>query len=47
MTILVVGDRSKVESSLKSLPFAKQVAFLDSEGNPLPPSAAGAEGGGK
>lgn len=47
MTILVVGDRSKVEGSLKSLPFAKQVAFLDSEGNPLPPSAAGAEGGGK
>jgi hypothetical protein len=47
MTVLVVGDRSKVESALKSLPFAQQLTVLDSDGNPLPASSPGAEGGGK
>ncbi len=40
MTILVVGDRSKIEGPLKSLPFVKSIRFLDTEGNPLPESAA-------
>ena len=43
MTILVVGDRAKVEARLKSLPFAKVINVLDPDGNPLPPAAAGTE----
>jgi len=35
MTILVVGDRSKVEESIKSLPFGKTIHLLDNEGNPI------------
>ncbi len=35
MTILVVGDRTKVEPELKDLPFAKVINVLDTEGNPL------------
>ena len=35
MTILVVGDRAKVEPALKDLPFAKVINVLDPEGNPL------------
>ncbi len=31
--ILVVGDRGKVESSVKSLPFASTITFLDTKGN--------------
>ena len=34
MTIVVVGDKSKVESTLKTLPFAKEVILLDNEGTP-------------
>ena len=34
MTIVVVGDKSKVETTLKALPFAKEVILLDNEGNP-------------
>ena len=34
MTILIVGDRKKVEPELKGLPFAKVVNLLDTEGNP-------------
>jgi len=34
MTILIVGDRAKVEPTLKDLPFAKMVNLLDTEGNP-------------
>jgi len=40
MTVLVVGDRAKIEAGLKSLPYAKVINVLDPEGNPLPPSAA-------
>ncbi|MHC5544473.1 M16 family metallopeptidase, partial [Singulisphaera rosea] len=48
MTILIVGDRSKVEPGLKSLPYAKVINVLDPEGNPLPPSGpAEAEVGAK
>jgi len=36
MVILIVGDRSKVEPSLKGLPFARVVNVLDPDGNPLP-----------
>lgn len=48
MTILIVGDRSKVEPGLKSLPYAKVINVLDPEGNPLPPAGpAEAEVGAK
>ena len=44
LTVLVVGDRSKVEGPIKALPFAKVVNVLDTEGNPLPaPGAASAD----
>jgi len=33
MTILIVGDRAKVEPTLKDLPFAKVINILDTEGN--------------
>ena len=35
MTILVVGDRSKIEGPLKSIPFVKNICLLDEEGKPL------------
>ena len=35
MAILIVGDRTKVESELKGLPFAKVITVLDTEGNPV------------
>ncbi len=35
MAILIVGDRAKVESAIKDLPFAKVINVLDTEGNPL------------
>jgi zinc protease len=34
LTILIVGDRTKVEPTLKSLPYAGVVNALDPEGNP-------------
>jgi zinc protease len=40
MSILIVGDRSQVEGSLKTLPFVDSIQRLDTEGNPLAPSAA-------
>ncbi len=40
MTVLVVGDRSRVEGPLKSLPFVKAIRRLDAEGNPLPDAPA-------
>ena len=40
-TILIVGDRAKVEPALKSLPYAQVVNVLDVEGNPLPNAAPG------
>ncbi len=43
MTILIVGDRAKIETGLKSLPYVKVVNFLDPEGNPLPPAASGTD----
>ena len=39
MTILVVGDRSKIEGPLKSIPFVKSIRLLDAQGNPLPGQA--------
>ena len=47
MTILVVGDRAKVEPALKTLPYAKVINVLDPEGNPLPPAAEGTSAGAK
>ena len=41
MTVLVVGDRAKVEGPLKSLPFVKVIRRLDPEGNPLPDAGVG------
>jgi len=40
LTILVVGDRSKIEAKLKTLPYAQVINVLDPEGNPLPPSGS-------
>jgi zinc protease len=40
-TILIVGDRSKVEPAIKTLPYAQVVHRLDLEGNPLPAAAEG------
>jgi len=37
MTILIVGDRAKVEPTLKDLPFAKVINILDTEGNAANP----------
>jgi zinc protease len=45
LTILVVGDRSKIESELKTLPYAQVINVLDPDGNPIPgapPAGAGA-----
>ena len=36
MTILIVGDRKKIEAGLKELPYAKVINVLDAEGNPAP-----------
>jgi zinc protease len=47
MTILVVGDRAKVEPTLKTLPFAKVINAVDVEGNPLPPAPEGTSAGAK
>jgi zinc protease len=46
LTILVVGDRAKVEGPLKTLPYARVINALDPDGNPLP-AASGAEHGQK
>jgi zinc protease len=35
MTILVVGDRARIEGPLKSLPFVKTICLLDVDGKPL------------
>jgi hypothetical protein len=43
MAILVVGDRSRIEGPLKTLPWVKAIRRLDAEGNP--PPDAGAVGG--
>jgi hypothetical protein len=40
MTVLVVGDRSWIEASLKTLPFVKSIGVLDTEGNPIPARTA-------
>ncbi len=45
MTILIVGDRSKVESTLKSLPFATTITILDSKGDPVSPGTSTSGGG--
>jgi zinc protease len=36
LTILVVGDRSKIEGQLKDIPFVKSIRRLDEQGNPMP-----------
>jgi zinc protease len=52
MTIMVVGDRSKIEGPLKSPPFVSSIRLLDARGNQLPepvspkPGPAGLPGGG-
>jgi zinc protease len=43
MTILVVGDRAKVEGPLRSLPFVKVILALDPDGNPVPTGGPGAK----
>ncbi len=35
-TILVVGDRARIEAPLKTLPFVKSIRLLDPHGEPLP-----------
>ena len=35
MMILVVGDRSRIEPALWTLPFVKHIRLLDTAGNPL------------
>ncbi len=40
LTILIVGDRSKIEEKLKTLPYAQVITVLDPEGNPLPQAAS-------
>jgi zinc protease len=47
MTILVVGDKAKIEGPLKSLPFVKVINVLDTEGNTVPASTGATEGGGR
>ena len=48
LTIVVVGDRAKVEKPLRSLPFARVINALDPEGNPLPtPTPSGPDAGDK
>jgi zinc protease len=44
-TILIVGDRARVEPALKTLPYARVVNVLDLEGNPLPIAAPGTGAG--
>ncbi len=44
MVVLIVGDRSKVEPTLKALPYAQVINVLDTEGNALPTPAAAAGG---
>ncbi|MFO0952044.1 MAG: insulinase family protein [Isosphaeraceae bacterium] len=34
LTVVVVGDRAKVEGPLKTLPFVKEVRLVDDQGNP-------------
>ncbi len=41
MTVLIVGDRAKVEGPLTGLPFVKAIRRLDVEGNPFPDAGAG------
>ena len=40
MTILVVGDRSRIEKSLRAFPFGKTIHLLDTRGKPLSKSDA-------
>ena len=46
-TILVVGDRARIEAPLKTLPFVKSIRLLDPQGNllPAPTSPKGAANG--
>jgi zinc protease len=39
-SVLIVGDRAKVEPALRTLPYARVINALDLEGNPLPGAAA-------
>ena len=35
MTILVVGDRARIEKSLRDFPFGKTIHYLDTAGKPI------------
>jgi zinc protease len=37
IAILIVGDRTKVEPAMKSLPFARVINLLTPQGDPAPP----------
>jgi zinc protease len=41
LSILIVGDRAKVEGPLKTLPFVRVVNLLDTEGKPIPDPTPG------
>lgn len=40
MTVLIVGDRAKIEGPLRTLPFAKVINALDPDGKPIPAAPA-------
>ena len=42
LTIVVVGDRAKIEGPLKTLPFVSAIHLLDVEGNPVKTQGVGA-----
>jgi len=46
-TILVVGDRARIEEPLKTLPFVKSIRLLDPHGSPLPASSSAKGAAGK
>ncbi|GAC1448613.1 MAG: pitrilysin family protein [Isosphaeraceae bacterium] len=41
ITIVIVGDRARIEGPLKTLPYVRVINILDPEGNPLPEPAEG------
>ena len=47
MTMLVVGDRSAIASSLEALPFVPEIAPRDLEGNPVDSPEPAADAGGR
>ncbi|HEV3167818.1 MAG TPA: pitrilysin family protein [Isosphaeraceae bacterium] len=45
LTVLVVGDRAKVEPELKKLPYGQEIHLLDPDGKPITDEPAGGGGG--